>query len=82
VLKTLDRSRLRAVQTPQGFGVDLLRKAFLKLGKRASRMTDDASVVEAAGMKVKVVDGDGRNFKVTTPEDLKRAKKMVVKRKR
>ncbi|HXL72964.1 MAG TPA: 2-C-methyl-D-erythritol 4-phosphate cytidylyltransferase [bacterium] len=82
VVKTLDRSTLRAVQTPQGFEVSLLKKAFLKLGKRASLMTDDAAVVEAVGTKVKVVDGDSTNFKVTTPDDLKQAKEQLAKKKR
>jgi 2-C-methyl-D-erythritol 4-phosphate cytidylyltransferase len=78
----LDRSSLRAVQTPQGFQTGLLKKAFLKLGKKASRMTDDAAVVEAVGLRVKVVDGDAMNFKVTTPGDLKQAKEWLAKKKR
>jgi 2-C-methyl-D-erythritol 4-phosphate cytidylyltransferase len=82
VVKTLDRSTLRAVQTPQGFEVSLLKKAFLKLGRRVSLMTDDAAVVEAAGIKVKVVEGDVLNFKVTTPDDLKQAKERLAKNKR
>jgi 2-C-methyl-D-erythritol 4-phosphate cytidylyltransferase len=81
VFKTLDRSTLRAVQTPQGFEVSLLKKAFLKLGKKASLMTDDAAVVEAVGIRVKVVEGDVLNFKVTTLEDLKQAKERLLKRK-
>jgi 2-C-methyl-D-erythritol 4-phosphate cytidylyltransferase len=81
VIKTLDRSSLRAVQTPQGFEVGLLKKAFKKLGKKASDMTDDAAIVEAAGIRVKVVDGDVANFKVTTPDDLKQAKDLLLKKK-
>lgn len=82
VLRTLDRSTLRAVQTPQGFQVEVLKKAFLKLGKKASRMTDDAAVVEAVGVKVKVVEGSEMNFKVTTPDDLKQAKELLAQKKR
>jgi 2-C-methyl-D-erythritol 4-phosphate cytidylyltransferase len=82
VLKTLDRSTLRAVQTPQGFRVEILKKAFSKLEKKTSRMTDDAAVVEAVGVKVKVVDGDETNFKVTTPDDLKQARELLAKKKR
>ncbi len=77
VLKTLDRSVLRAVQTPQGFQFELLKKAFVKLGKKVSQMTDDAAVAEAAGIPVRVVDGEVINFKVTTPEDLRHAKDLI-----
>ena len=77
VLKTLDRSQIGAVQTPQGFNLGILKKAFAKAGKRASRYTDDSAVVEAAGIKVRVVEGDMLNFKVTTPEDLRRVKDLV-----
>ncbi len=77
VVKTLDRSKIGAVQTPQGFKLAILRKAFRKLGRKASRLTDDAAVVEAAGMKVRVVEGDLLNFKVTTPDDLRHAKDLV-----
>jgi 2-C-methyl-D-erythritol 4-phosphate cytidylyltransferase len=45
-------------------------------------MTDDAAVVEAVGVKVKVVDGDETNFKVTTPDDLKQARELLAKKKR
>ena len=79
VVKTLDRATLRAVQTPQGFRTELLKKAFQKLGSKASSMTDDAAVFEAGGGQVKVVEGDGVNFKVTTPEDLKQAQALAKK---
>jgi 2-C-methyl-D-erythritol 4-phosphate cytidylyltransferase len=81
VIKTLDRSILRAVQTPQGFDMGLLKKAFKKLGKKASYMTDDAAIVEALGIRVKVVDGDVINFKVTTPDDLKQARELLARKK-
>lgn len=77
VQKTLDRTKIGAVQTPQGFKLSVLKKAFRKLGKRASRLTDDAAVVEAAGIKVRVVEGDLLNFKVTTPDDLMHVKDLV-----
>ena len=79
VVKTLDRSRIWAVQTPQGFRFKDLKKAFRKVGSRVSRLTDDAAVAEAAGWKVRVVEGDVHNFKVTTPEDLKHAKELIRK---
>ena len=82
VVRTLNRSTLRAVQTPQGFRVEVLKKAFSKLGKKASLMTVDAAVAEAAGFTVKVVEGDAVNFKITTPDDLKQAKELLAKKKR
>ena len=77
VVRTLDRSRIWAVQTPQGFRFQELKKAFRKVGRNASRMTDDAAVAEAAGLRVRVVEGDPHNFKVTTPEDLRHAKELI-----
>ncbi|MET0729191.1 MAG: 2-C-methyl-D-erythritol 4-phosphate cytidylyltransferase [Acidimicrobiales bacterium] len=63
---TVDRSRLLAVQTPQAFRAEALRAAHV--GEPEG--TDDASLVEAQGGRVVVVDGDPRNIKVTTPVDL------------
>ena len=77
VVKTLDRAQIGAVQTPQGFRLATLRNAFKKIGARASRMTDDAAVVEAAGGRVRVVEGESMNFKVTTPDDLRHVKDLV-----
>lgn len=64
----LDRSRLRLVQTPQVFRADLLRAAYAADFDPA--FTDDASVVEAAGHAVTLCEGERRNLKITTPEDL------------
>lgn len=63
---TVDRSRYVAVQTPQGFVADVLRRAHAG----GAEGTDDASLVEAVGGKVRVVDGEGANTKITTPHDL------------
>lgn len=63
---TVDRSRVVAVQTPQAFRAAALRAAHAG----GADGTDDASLVEAAGGRVVVVDGDPRNLKVTTPIDL------------
>lgn len=68
VLGTPERSGLRAVQTPQGFRTDLLRRAYERAG--AGGFTDDASVVESTGAQVQIVDGDPLAFKITTPNDL------------
>ena len=71
VAATPDRSRLQAVQTPQVFDIDLLRCALKKAKDGKVPITDDCSAVELLGMKVKMVEGDERNIKVTTPMDLK-----------
>jgi len=66
VVETVDRSGLWAVQTPQGFRLDVLRAAHVG----EPEATDDAGLVEAAGGRVVVVAGDRRNLKVTDPADL------------
>jgi 2-C-methyl-D-erythritol 4-phosphate cytidylyltransferase len=66
--KALDRSKLRAVQTPQCFSVPLLRKAFELPFDPA--FTDEATLVERTGVRVLLVPGEDRNIKVTTPVDL------------
>ena len=71
VKETPDRSALQAVQTPQVFDVDLLRGALLQAAEEGAQITDDCSAVERLGMSVKIVEGDERNIKVTTPLDLK-----------
>lgn len=71
VASTPDRSTLRAVQTPQVFDIDLLRGALKKAKDDGAQVTDDCSAVELMGMSVKIVEGDERNIKVTTPMDLK-----------
>ena len=68
VTETLDRSELRAVQTPQGFRRDVLAAAHA--AERTHDVTDDAALVEAMGIKVQTVAGDERAFKVTTSWDL------------
>ena len=71
VVETLARDDLVAVQTPQAFVASVLRAAFAA-SDDWSRATDCASLVEAAGGRVKVVSGDERLLKVTTPADLAR----------
>lgn len=78
---TPDRAALRAVQTPQGFRLPLLRRAyeehFALPADEASHATDDASLVERLGEPVHVVQGDPMAFKVTTPLDLSLATRIV-----
>ena len=71
VSSTPNRSTLRAVQTPQVFDLDLLKGALKKAKADGAEITDDCSAVELMGMSVKIVEGDERNIKVTTPMDLK-----------
>ena len=77
VSATPDRSKLQAVQTPQVFDVDLLRAALKKAKDTGAQITDDCSAAELLGMKVRMVEGDERNIKVTTPMDLKIAQMLM-----
>lgn len=77
VKQTPERSALRAVQTPQVFDFDLLRGALKKAKLDGLAITDDCSAVEHMGMSVKIVDGDERNIKITTPLDLKLAELIL-----
>lgn len=77
VKATPDRSALRAVQTPQVFDFDLLRGALKKALLEEAKITDDCSAVENMGMSVKIVEGDERNIKITTPLDLKIAELLL-----
>ena len=77
VRATPDRSALQAIQTPQVFDIDLLRGALNKAEKDGATITDDCSAVENMGMKVKIVEGDERNIKVTTPMDLQIARLLL-----
>lgn len=66
--RALDRATLRLIQTPQTFRISLLKKAFEH--PESPLFTDDASVAEAAGFAIHLVEGSYENLKITTPEDL------------
>lgn len=66
---TPDRSKIFSVQTPQGVDVKLYKTAAENISD-TSVITDDASVMELSGYSVKIVDGDYKNIKITTPEDM------------
>lgn len=70
VAATPDRSRLRAVQTPQVFQADLLKAALQSALDAGAAVTDDCSAVERLGKPVTLTEGDERNLKITTPMDL------------
>lgn len=77
VVRTLDRSRLRRVQTPQGFPAGELRRAHRRARAEGWAATDDAGLCERAGLTVSTVDGDPRNLKITTADDLERAEWLL-----
>jgi 2-C-methyl-D-erythritol 4-phosphate cytidylyltransferase len=77
ITATIDRTRLAKAQTPQGFRYDVLRKALE--GARRDRFygTDEAALVERAGLPVTAVPGDPRNIKITTPTDITIAEALL-----
>ncbi|MCC6238050.1 MAG: 2-C-methyl-D-erythritol 4-phosphate cytidylyltransferase [Dehalococcoidia bacterium] len=77
VQETLPRAELRAIQTPQAFAGDILRRAHALDDGDA---TDDAALVERLGAPVHVVDGEAANLKVTTPDDLERVRTLLAGR--
>lgn len=78
VERTLDRSRLWAIQTPQGFRRTVLEDALGQPDEVLAAATDDASLVEARGGRVALVPAPRTNFKVTTPEDLRLAESLLA----
>ena len=79
VVSTPERSSLCAVQTPQIFEINVLRRGYDFLKEHPVAVTDDASLVEASGHPVAVAEGSYENIKVTTPEDLLLAEKILEK---
>lgn len=71
----LNRDEVFAAQTPQGFHFQQLLEAYDRLGPQA--MHDDAGVAHRAGLTVRVVQGEPHNFKITRPEDFKKAETML-----
>ena len=72
----IDRSTLRIVQTPQVFQASVLRKAYEQ--EFSPAFTDDASVVEMAGHKITLVEGERENIKITTPVDMTIAEAIIA----
>lgn len=75
--RTLDRDLLWAAQTPQGFSYHLIVKAHNEARKRGFVGTDEASLVERMGTRVRIVEGDYTNIKITTPADLVAARSFL-----
>jgi 2-C-methyl-D-erythritol 4-phosphate cytidylyltransferase / 2-C-methyl-D-erythritol 2,4-cyclodiphosphate synthase len=79
VAETLDRARLRTIQTPQAFGFEALLAAHRKADAAGRNdFTDDAALAEWAGMAVSVFEGEAGNIKLTTAEDFGRAEAMAL----
>lgn len=76
IIETVDRSMLRAAQTPQGFRAEVLRAAYAAAGNMLG--TDDASLAEAAGFQVTIISGEERNIKITTQFDWSIAELIVA----
>ncbi len=74
----IDRNKVRIIQTPQTFFSDMIKAAFDQDYEDA--FTDEASVVERLGVKIKLIDGDTSNIKITTPVDLLIAEKILEER--
>lgn len=80
VVRTLDRSVLWSIQTPQAFPCAILRQAHREAVSGNYLGTDDAALVERTGHHVRVIRGSYENIKVTTPEDLMLAEEILKRR--
>ena len=77
VSKTIDRTKLWAVQTPQTFKKELLIEGYARVNKKRLSVTDEASAVELVTKDVRLVPSSWTNIKVTTPEDLVTAASLL-----
>ena len=80
IVRTLDRTRIYRAQTPQAFRFELLREANQRArehGLPPESLTDDALLVERLGVDVAIVEGSARNIKITTPDDLTFARRLL-----
>ena len=68
IIRTIDRTRLYNTQTPQAFEYNLIKETHEKL--KGQNFTDDAGMAEALGIDVYMIEGDYRNIKITTPNDI------------
>ncbi len=77
VVETVPRQGLWLAQTPQTFRVDIIRAAHQRAQDEGIAVTDDAALIEKMGGTVQIVPGDRRNFKLTSPEDLRMAEALL-----
>ncbi|MEJ2202073.1 MAG: 2-C-methyl-D-erythritol 4-phosphate cytidylyltransferase, partial [Desulfuromonadaceae bacterium] len=80
ICSTPERSRLWQAQTPQGFRYQIIHAAYERAQQEGWRGTDDASLVERLGLPIAMVEGDYRNIKITTPDDLELARVFLAER--
>jgi len=78
VIATLDRDKIWVAQTPQVFKYEAIISAYIQALESKRDFTDDSSVCEAFGISVRIVEGSTANIKVTTPEDLDLARKLLT----
>lgn len=81
LIRHLDRHRLRALQTPQVFRLDLIRNAHAAAREAGEHYTDDTALAAAAGHSVRLLPGDPANIKITSQADLKIAEELLMARK-
>ncbi len=82
IVSTPERSTLWAAQTPQCFRYDVIKKAYESAMQDDILGTDDCMLAERTGVRVKMVEGDYNNIKITTPEDLYMGERILEKYKR
>lgn len=80
VLRTVDRSGLWGVQTPQVLSRATLERVHARVASAADAATDDLSLVERAGGRVRLIEGERSNFKITSPDDLALAAQLLAAR--
>ncbi|MBK7092352.1 MAG: 2-C-methyl-D-erythritol 4-phosphate cytidylyltransferase [bacterium] len=78
VIATLDRDKIWVAQTPQVFKYEAIISAYIQALESKRDFTDDSAVCEAFGISVRIVEGSTANIKVTTPEDLDLARKLLT----
>jgi 2-C-methyl-D-erythritol 4-phosphate cytidylyltransferase len=77
VVKTLDRAQLRRALTPQCFQYELLRQAYQRTDVNDPSLTDESALVEQLGKPVMIIEGNARNIKITSAEDLLLAEALL-----
>lgn len=78
VIETVSRQGLWLAQTPQTFRVEIIRAAHQYAQNESIAVTDDAALIETMGGTIQIVPGDRRNFKLTSPEDLRMAEALLA----
>ena len=80
VIRTLERSRLAAIQTPQAFQPDLIKAALTRALREGKEYTDDCAAAEAMGIPVRLTEGSPENIKITRPLDMQTASAILRSR--